>query len=95
MLRLILMPIFAGFIATGGMTTFLWAINKSGWTNADMVRAIGGIFTKSYKNALGAGLIIHFFNGLIIAAAYLHMLSVLNLSNLYGEILVGGSIGFF
>ena len=81
------MPIFAGFIATGGMTTFLWAINKSGWTNADMVRAIGGIFTKSYKNALGAGL--------IIAAAYLHMLSVLNLSNLYGEILVGGSIGFF
>ena len=60
MLRLILMPIVAGFIATVGITGVLWAINKSGWTNADMIRAIGSFFTKSYENALRIGLIIHF-----------------------------------
>ena len=94
MLRLILMPIFAGLIATTGITAVLWAINKTGWTNADMVRAIGGFFTKSYENALGIGLAIHFVNGIIIAAVYLHALSILKLSNLGFEIFFGGLIGF-
>ncbi len=94
MLRLILMPIFAGFIATTGITAVLWAINKTGWTNADMVRAIGSFFTKSQKNALGIGLAIHFVNGIIIAAVYLHALSILRPANFGLEIYFGGLIGF-
>ena len=39
MLRLVLMPIVSGFVATAGITAVLWAINRSGWTNPDMVRA--------------------------------------------------------
>ena len=94
MLRLILMPIFAGLIATAGITAVLWAINKTGWTNADMVRAIGSFFTKSHENALGIGLVIHFVNGIIFAAVYLHALSILRLSNLAFEIFFGGLFGF-
>jgi len=94
MLRLILMPIFAGFIATGGITAVLWAINRTGWTNADMVRAVGGLVTKSYDNALGVGLVVHFLSGIIIAAVYLHLLSIFHLSNLGFEIFVGGVMGF-
>ncbi len=94
MLRLILMPIVAGLIATTGITAVLWAINKSGWTNAVMVRAIGGFFTKSYETALGIGLAIHFVSGMIIAAVYLHALSIMKLSNLGFEIFFGGLIGF-
>ena len=95
MLRLVLMPIFAGFIATGGMTAFLWTINKTGWTNADMVRAIGSLVTKSHENALRVGLIIHFVTGMTIATLYLHTLSLLYLSSLVAEILMGGVLGFF
>ena len=95
MLRLVLMPIVAGFIATGGMTAFLWSINRTGWTNADMVRAVGSLVTKSYDNALRVGLIIHFVNGIIIAAAYLHLLSLLYLTNLGFAIFGGGVIGLF
>ncbi len=40
MQRLILMPIIAGLIATTGITAVLWAINKTGWTNSDKVRAL-------------------------------------------------------
>src|SRR5262245_22694239 len=94
MARLILMPIFAGFIATAGITLVLWAIDKTGWSNAGMVRAIGSFFTKSYERSLGVGLVIHFVNGMIIAAVYLHTLSVLRLSNLVSEIFIGGLIGF-
>ena len=95
MLRLVLMPIVAGFIATGGMTAFLWAINRTGWTNADMVRAVGSLVTKSYEKALVAGLIVHFVNGVIIAAVYLHTLSLFHLSSLVAETLMGGVLGFF
>lgn len=94
MARLIVMPIVAGLIATGGMTAFLWAIDRTGWTNADMVRAVGSLITKSYHNALGVGLIIHFVNGMIIAAAYLHVLSILNASTLGFAIFIGGFLGF-
>ena len=94
MTRLILMPIFAGLIATTGITAVLWAINKTGWANADMVRAVGSFFSKSYENALGIGLAIHFVNGIIIAAVYLHALSIMKLSNLGFEIFFGGLFGF-
>ena len=94
MTRLILMPIFAGLIATTGITAVLWAINRTGWANADMVRAVGSFFSKSYENALGIGLAIHFVNGIIIAAVYLHALSIMKLSNLGFEIFFGGLFGF-
>ena len=93
MLRLIIMPIVAGFIATLGITGVLWGINRTGWTNADMVRAVGSFFTKSYENALGAGLVIHFINGIVFAALYLHILSLMGLEDLGAEILMGGAIG--
>ncbi len=95
MLRLVLMPIVAGLIATGGMTAFLWAINRTGWTNADMVRAVGSLVTKSYDNGLRVGLVIHFVNGIIFAAVYLHLLSTLHLTNWGFEIFGGGVIGLF
>jgi hypothetical protein len=94
MLRLILMPVVSGLIATGGMTAFLYAVNRTGWTNSDMVRAVGSLFTKSYHNALGVGLVVHFLNGVIFAAVYLHILSLLALSNFAFEIFVGGCLGF-
>ncbi len=94
MLRLILMPIVAGFIATAGITAVLVAINKSGWTNADMVRAVGSFFTKSYENALQVGLIMHFLAGMVIAAVYLHILSILNPLSMLALIIIGGVIGF-
>lgn len=94
MLRLIIMPIVAGFVATWGITLVLWAINKSGWTNADMIRAVGSFFTKSYQNALQVGLILHFFAGMVIAGVYLHILSIINPPGMLSLMVIGGLIGF-
>lgn len=94
MLRLVLMPVVAGFVATAGMTLVLWSINRSGWANADMVRALGSLVTRSYDSALAAGLVLHFAGGVVFAAVYLHILSVLELASLPGEIFVGGFLGF-
>jgi len=94
MVRLIIMPIVAGFIATGGITFVLWLINKSGWTNADMVRAVGSFFTKSYHNSLQVGLFVHFITGIVIAGVYLHILSILSPPDMLSLIVIGGVIGF-
>lgn len=94
MVRLIVMPIVAGFLATGGMTAFLWSVDRYGHVNADMVRAVGSLFTRSYHNALRVGLVVHFVNGIIIAALYLHILSLLSLTNFAFEVFVGGIMGF-
>lgn len=94
MLRLVVMPIVCGCVAVLGITSVLMAIDKTGWTKADMVRAVGSFFTKSEKNAFRVGAIIHFLNGIIIAGVYLHLLSILNPENLLAEIFVGGFMGF-
>lgn len=91
---MILMAIVAGLIATAGMTTFLWAVNRSGWAHADMVRAVGSLITKSYHNALGVGLIVHFISGMIIAAVYIYILGLLSLTSFATEVMMGGTMGF-
>lgn len=94
MLQYIYIPIIAGFIGTSGITAFLWAIDKSGLATADMVRAVGSLFTKTYENALRVGLVVHFTAGIIISAIYLHFLSILNLPGFLSLVFIGGIIGF-
>ena len=93
-MRLIVIPILAGFLGSAGITLVMWAFNKSDWTNADMVRAVGGLFTRKYENALQVGLVMHFSAGIIISGLYLHVLSLLSFENLIAYLLIGGVIGF-
>ena len=60
----------AGIIATLGMEMLLRKITVAGWANADMVRAIGSIFTKSLDSAYKVGIIIHTISGIIFAFVY-------------------------
>lgn len=94
MLKYIYVPIIAGFIGTTGITVFLWTIDKSGWATADMVRAVGSLFTKKYENARQTGLVVHFTAGIIISAIYLHFLSMLSLPGFISLVFIGGVIGF-
>lgn len=99
MLQFIITLLIAGLIATTGITLVLWVINKSGWTNADMVRAAGGFLTRSYENALRIGLVIHFLTGIVFAAVYMYVLSFvmleIGLKNFVSSVALGGTLGFF
>lgn len=98
MLRLVIIPIIAGFVATLGITGTLWFINRMRLTNADMVRAVGSLFTRSSENATMVGLAIHFLAGIIISVVYLHLLSLLNAGGVVTGItsltFFGGLLGF-
>jgi len=68
--KFIWIVLIAGIIGTTGMTGFLEAITKSGIANADMVRAVGSLFTKSLESSFKVGIIVDILAGIIFAAFY-------------------------
>ncbi len=84
-----------GFLATGLMSLFLSLITKSKLANADMIRAIGSLYTGSYHNALVPGLIIQFTSGVIFAAAYFMVMNFFFTPTLISGILGGLIMGLF
>ncbi|MGH7808035.1 MAG: hypothetical protein ACRENT_08060 [Thermodesulfobacteriota bacterium] len=87
--------VFAGLAGTLGMSLFMWFIHRSGIANADMIRAIGSMFTDSYENAFTPGLIIHFIVGTIIAFFYVLLINLFSPTSHIYSILTGAMIGLF
>lgn len=83
----------AGFIATALMSLLLSVITRSKLANADMIRAIGSLYTGSYNNALIPGLIIQFASGVFFAFAYFVVMNFFFTPTLLRGILGGVIIG--
>ncbi len=60
----------SGLIATLAMTLFMGLIHGLGLANADMVRAIGSLYTRSYENSFWPGVFIKFTGGAIFSIFY-------------------------
>jgi hypothetical protein len=62
--------VLAGIVGTAFMSGLMTVIHRSGWANADMIRALGSLLTRSYDKALLPGLLIHFASGIGFAFPY-------------------------
>jgi len=91
----ILLTILAGISGTAGMTFVMWLINRSRLANADMMRAIDSLYTRSYENSLLPGFIIHFGVGIILAFLYAAFLSIFFLRSVIAFSGLGGMLGLF
>jgi uncharacterized membrane protein YagU involved in acid resistance len=91
----VILTIIAGLIGTGGMTLVMWLIQKSRMANADMVRAIGSIFSRNLDESLAPGLIIHFIAGSLIAFIYVILISLFHPTSVAATIGTGAMIGLF
>jgi uncharacterized membrane protein YagU involved in acid resistance len=87
--------ILAGVLGTGMMSLVMWLITRSGIANADMIGAIGSIFTRSYENAFTPGLIIHLAAGVVIAFFYVVLISLFSPNSVASSIGAGAMIGLF
>ncbi len=65
-----------GLLATTVMTVFLYGIHWTGFANGDMVRAIGSAVTKRYEGSFWIGLGFHYVSGIVFAAIYVYLLSL-------------------
>ena len=91
----VILTIIAGLLGTAGMTLVMWLIHRSGIAKADMVRAIGSMFTSSIEDALAPGIIIHFIVGSIIAFFYVILISLFGPTSVAATIGTGAMIGLF
>ena len=94
-MKSILVIILSGILGTSGMSLVMWLITRSGLANADMIRAIGSIYTRSYGNAFIPGIVIHFTAGIVIAFFYAAFLSLFSLSSVGSYIGIGAMVGVF
>ncbi|MBI4081923.1 MAG: hypothetical protein HY423_04860 [Candidatus Lambdaproteobacteria bacterium] len=91
----ILHTLVAGVAATAAMTVFMWMVHSTGVANADMVRAIGSLYTRSYENALWPGLFIHFSAGVMFAFFYIALWSLIPHTTFGVFVALGVVVGFF
>ena len=91
----VIATIIAGIVGTAGMSIVLWAITRSGVANANMVRAIGSMFTGSYDNSFPPGLITHFIVGILVAFVYALLISLFSPTSIAAYIGAGAMIGVF
>ncbi|SMF03206.1 hypothetical protein [Pseudobacteriovorax antillogorgiicola] len=81
----------SGLLGAAAMFLFMELVTLSKLANADMVRAVGSLFTRRYENSLKVGLTLHLIAGLGFGLAYCGMLNLIG-SN---EIAVNVGIGVF
>ncbi|MEQ8350796.1 MAG: hypothetical protein RH862_04885 [Leptospiraceae bacterium] len=67
--------VVAGLIATLGMSVVMYSIHAMGVANADMIRALGSLITRTKEKALPAGLIAHLISGMMFAFPYAIIIS--------------------
>lgn len=72
----LLSSILAGLVATAAMTSSMHLLTFFRFTNADMVRAIGSIFTRSMESALLVGGILHTIAGIGFAMIYIIVMNL-------------------
>ncbi len=86
--------IFAGLAGTALMTLLMTVIHRTGLAQADMIRALGALITRSYERSLVPGLLIHFASGAVFAFPYVFVLGGLDLPSTAATIGLGALIGF-
>ena len=94
-MKSILVIILSGILGTSGMSLVMWLITRSGLANADMIRAVGSIYSRSCENALLPGIIMHFTAGIIFAFLYVIFLSIFSLGSVGAYIGMGAMTGVF
>jgi hypothetical protein len=90
-----LLVIVAGLVGTSLMTGVMWFIHRSGWANADMIRALGSLFTRRYERSLAPGLVIHFAAGCVFAIPYLLIVRSVGTRQLAEVMAITTAVGIF
>ena len=84
----------AGVLGGLAMEGALWLIGRGGWAKADMIVALGSMFTKSRDNAWRIGAILHFISAIGFAIAYTLLMHALGATEMPWSAALGTGVGF-
>src|SRR5436309_451054 len=63
------------------MQGMMSVVHRYKWANADMIRAVGSLFSLSYEEALAPGLFIHYTFGVFFAFVYAFIIGLAPVSS--------------
>ena len=83
----------AGLLGTTAMTFFLYYVTKMEITNANMVDAIGSMFTHSVENSWKVGILLHLTSGVAFGILYTLGFNLFEVQGFGLHLLVGTAFG--
>jgi len=94
LVNFLLTALVAGLLGGIAMELVLWLIGRGGWAKADMIVALGSMFTKSRDSAWRVGAILHIVAAIGFAMAYTLLLHSLGFTHMPFAAAVGAGVGF-
>jgi uncharacterized membrane protein YagU involved in acid resistance len=91
----ILTTLVAGVLGGLAMEGALWLIGRVGWAKADMILALGSMFTKSRDSAWRVGAILHIISAIGFAIVYTLLMHALGATEMPWSAALGVGVGFF
>jgi hypothetical protein len=86
--------VVAGVFGTAVMSAVLYFVQLRGFVEADMIRAVGSLFTRKEEGSLGPGIAIHVTSGIVFAFAYIAAWSLMPVGGMGQYLLEGLITGF-
>lgn len=93
-LSFLLTAVIAGVLGGLAMEGVLWLVGRAGWAKADMIVALGSLFTKSRDTAWRVGATLHVFSAIGFAMNYTLVLVALKTTAMPMSMMLGAGIGF-
>lgn len=90
----LLTALIAGLLGGIVMECVLWVIGKGGWAKADMIVALGSMFTRSRESAWRVGAMLHLGSAIVFALAYTLLMYHLGYTRMPYSAALGGGVGF-
>ena len=86
--------LIAGVLGGVVMEAVLWVIGRGGWAKADMIVALGSMFTKSRESAWRVGAMLHILSAIGFALGYTLLLHALGYTAMPWSAALGAGVGF-
>lgn len=90
----LLTALVAGLLGGIVMEIVLWLLGRGGWAKADMIVALGSMFTKSRATAWRVGALLHVASAIVFAIAYTLLMHALGFTSMPWSAALGAGVGF-
>src|SRR5687767_7423119 len=94
LLNFLMTALMAGLLGGIVMEGVLWIIGRGGWAKADMIVALGSMFTKSRDTAWRVGALLHVVAAIGFAMGYTLLMYHLGYTTMPMSAAVGVGVGF-
>lgn len=92
-IQFLAVALLAGVLGAAAMEAVMWGIGRAGWAKADMIVALGSLFTHRRENAFRVGVVLHAISAVVFSIGYALAMLALEQTALPGSFVLGLGIG--